>query len=205
MRQLLPALVVLGLAVTFIARPSEAGPPLPDAERSIPSLIEELSKRKKGPKTGLATARWYAGVFQGQLVSAPMKADAEVAAMASLRSAEGLILGRQCSPAKGRELDAASKVLAEFGEALPLTLRAYTLGSQGQGKDAANLLETHALGLAPGKSCPGEHPDASARRTRAVRFGLECVKQFDPKRDVTKLQETLDAAERCAAKNTSVG
>lgn len=205
MRSLLAAVVVTLLAASaLVSRSSHARTP-PAAEYEVRALIDELSKKKNAPRTGLATVRWYSDVFHGVEISAPKNLDADGAATAAVRPAENLILGRACAPLTGPELAAASKVLAEFDEALPVTLRAYTLGSQGKGQEAAELFMKNALSWAVKKECPGEHPDSSGRRVRAIRFGLQCVKTFDPKRDVKALEEAERKAQECKANNHAVG
>lgn len=199
MRLLLAAVVVLALA----ARPSLARSPQNHAPYALATLIAELKQRGADAKEPLAIARFYADVFHATEVSAP-RTDAAQAARAALLPAENLVLSKQCAPLTGAELAAAAKVVEEFGAALPVTLRAYTLGSQGKKDEAATLLAQRAEPLAK-QACEGLAADAVSAQAQQLRFALECLKQFDPARDVKALQAGFDKAKGCASRGRKEG
>lgn len=167
-------------------------------------MIEALQKAP-GSKTALASARWYAEVLGGQSVSVYLGGSVEQAALGAVGPAEAAISARDCAPLAPAELKAASAILSEFGEQLPLTLRAYTLGSQGKTDQAAELFASWVEGQLPPGPCPGEHPATSGRRLGQMAFGLRCVEKFSPKREVTRLKKLINRAQECARTNTAVG
>jgi hypothetical protein len=205
MRSLLAALAVLVLSVALLARTSEAGPPPASETRELKPVIEALQK-SNGLKGALATARWYAEVLGGQTVSVYAGSGPEQVAFGAIGPAEAAISARECGPLTPVELKAASAILAEFGDALPLTLRAYTLGQQpGKTDKAAELFAAYVEAQMPSGPCPGEHPSTSGRRLGQMGFGLRCVQKFAPKRDVSRLLKLIERAQECARTNTAVG
>ena len=204
MRSFLGAAVVVILSVLLVARSSGAEPPPPSETKELKPAIEAL-KNKPSARAALASARWYVEVLGGETVSVYVGGTPETVAFGAIVPAESEIAGRDCGPLTPKELKAASAILAEFGEQLPLTLRAYTLGSQGKKDEGAQLFASWVEGQMPLGACPGEHPSTSARRIAQMSFGLRCVEKFSPRRDVTKLKLLIKRAEECANTNHAVG
>jgi hypothetical protein len=95
--------------------------------------------------------------------------------------------------------------LNEYGDALPVLLRAHVLGQQGKTADAAALFSTFITTQLPPGECPGEHPMYSHRRTARMSRALQCLERFAPKRDLSKERDALRRAQGCAANNHAVG
>jgi hypothetical protein len=190
--------------VLLVARSSGAEAPPPSETKPLKPAIEAL-KNKPSARAALASARWYVEVLGGESVSVYVGGTPETIAYGAVGPAEAEIANRDCGPLTPKELKAASAILAEFGEQLPLTLRAYTLGSQGKTDEGAQLFASWVEGQMPLGPCPGEHPLTSGRRIRQMSFGLRCVEKFAPKRDVSKLKLLIKRAEECANTNHAVG
>lgn len=204
MRSLVAALAVVVLTIGLLASSSLAGPQPTPEKRDLQPLIDAL--KKSGSKDALAAARWYAEVLGGTFVMARPGSPPEFAALAAVDAAEQAIDARGCELLEPAGQKAASALLAEFGPKLPPHLRAYTLGGEGKRDEAASQLATWVeLQFPGGRECPGEHPSSSARRIWKISFGLKCIRKLAPKRDVTRLERLLDAAEGCARTNTAVG
>ena len=122
----------------------------------------------------------------------------------ALLGAEQSIASRGCGALSADELKAASALLKEYGEALPQTLRAYTLGQEGKKAEAADQFASFIDQQLPG-ACQGEHPMYSYRRTSRISFALQCLKAFAPTRDVSAQEKTLQRAQDCAKNNHAVG
>lgn len=204
MRSVLAAAAVLLLSVLLLARSSVAEPPPPSQTQELGPVIAALQKAP-GSKAALASARWFVEVLGGKSVSVYVGASPEQVAFGAVGPAQAAISARECGPLTAPELKAASGVLKEFGEQLPLTLRAYTLGNEGKKDQAAELFASWVESQLPLGPCPGEHPSTSGRRISQMSFGLQCVEKFSPKRDVTRLRKLLDRARECAMNNHAVG
>jgi len=203
MRALFGAGVVLCLAVAMLAR---AEPPPAMENREISKIIAAL-KEKPTMKVELASVRFYAEVFGGTQLEAPMGSSLTTLGAwgdnGGLMAADASISNSNCGPLEPAQLVAASALLKEYGETLPLTLRAYTLGQQGKKAEAAELFAT--VGEFPEGPCPGEHPMYSGRRVGRIGYALMCVEAFAPKRDTSKLKKALQRATQCLRTNTAVG
>jgi len=208
MRSLLVAAVVLGLAVAALSsRAVFAEPPPASGARDIATIIDAL-KKKPALKGELASVRFLSEVLGEKTLDVPLGSSPETLGPwgdneALLRS-EVFLGARACGALKPEELKAATAILGDAKEAMPITLRAYTLGQQGQKKEAADLFASFVDQSFSGQ-CRGEHPMYSHRRTKRMKFALQCLGVFAPGRDVTAQQKKLDAAEACAKNNHAVG
>jgi hypothetical protein len=209
MRSLFAALVVLGLSVLLLARSVSAEPPPPMEGRDVQKIIEGL-KKKPALKTEIASVRFAAEVLGQKSLQVPMGSTPETLGPwgdnGALLDAERSIGGRECGALSAAELKAASAILAEYGEAVPVTLRAYTLGQQGKKPEAADLFVSFIDQQMPdAPSCPGEHPMYSHRRTGRISFALKCLNVLAPARDVSVQKKRLQQAVDCAKNNHAVG
>ena len=209
MRSLFAAVVVLGLSGLLLARSVSAEPPPPMEGREVAKIIEGL-KKKPALKTELASVRFFAEALGQKSLQVPMGSPLETLGPwgdnGALREAERSIGARECGALSAAEMKAASAILAEYGDALPVTLRAYTLGQQGKKPEAAELFATFIDQQMPdGPSCPSEHPMYSYRRTARISFALNCLTVLAPARDVSKQQKRLQRAQDCSKNNHAVG
>lgn len=188
------------LALVALAGPMPAPTPV-ELDGAIVAM-----KGKPGEKRPLSAARFYAEVLGGKTVDVYWSKAPSDAGPASVSAVEREMATRGCKALTGTELAAASKLLVEFGTDLPPTLRAWTLGSEGKGDDAAELFAQRVSDFAVTTlTCPSEHPSGSHQRVRDMSLGLECIKVFAPKRGTLKLELLLKRAEYCARTNTAVG
>lgn len=97
-----------------------------------------------------------------------------------------------------------AQILKEYGEAVPPTLRAYTVGQQGRKAEAAEFFATFIDQQLPA-ACPSEHPMYSYRRTSRMSFALQCLEVMAPARDVSAQKKRLERAQACAKNNHAVG
>ncbi|MDP2275963.1 MAG: hypothetical protein Q8K32_34790 [Archangium sp.] len=208
MRSLLVACAVLGLAVALLARSVSAEPPPPTEPREISKIVEALEK-KPGSKSELASVRFYAEVFAQKSMQAPIGSPLETLGPwgdnGALLGSENQIAARACGALTAKELEAASAILKAYGESVPLTLRAFTLGHQGKKTEAAALFRSFIDKEKTVAACPSEHPMYSHRRTSRLSFALQCLKVFAPGKDVSAQQKVLERAESCAMNNHAVG
>lgn len=205
-RSLIGALSVAMFTVAVLARSVFAGPPPPMEVREVKPVIEAL-KKAPGRRHDLAALRFYAEVFDGTTVSAPVGSPLETVGAwgdnDALMSSEGAMAGCAALPAEKQKL--ASALLKEFGADLPVLLRAYTLAGEGKKSEAKALFVSTYESIAPAKGCPGEHPMYSHRRVGRMTSILACIKAVDPKGDVKKFETLLERANFCAANNHAVG
>lgn len=206
-RSLVGALSVAVFAVLIIGRSVFAEPPPPMEEREVKPVIEAL-KKAKGRRSDLAAVRFYAEVFDGTTLSAPVGAPLETLGAwgdnDALMSAEASLSGCVDLPPEKQKL--ASALLKEFGTDLPVLLRAYTLSGEGKKKEAKELFVSTYESIAPAKgACPGEHPMYSNRRIGRMTVILQCIKTVDPKTDLKKFEALMERANFCAANNHAVG
>lgn len=208
MRSFLVAAAVLGLAVAALAsRSVSAEPPPASGPRDIAIIVEAL-KKKPTLKGELASVRFISEVLGEKTLDVPVGSSPETLGPwgdneALLRSE--MFLGvRSCGALTPAELKAASAILADAKDAMPLTLRAYTLGQQGKKKEAADLFVSFIDQSFSG-TCQGEHPMYSYRRTTRMKFALRCLEVLAPERNVSAQKKKLDAAEVCAKNNHAVG
>lgn len=207
-RSLVGALSVAVFAVLLIGRSVLAEPPPPMEEREVKPVIEAL-KKAKGRRSDLAAVRFYAEVFDGTTLSAPVGAPLETLGAwgdnDALMSAEASLSG--CVDLPPEKQKVASALLKEFGNDLPVLLRAYTLSGEGKKKEAKELfVSTYESVAIPLKgSCPGEHPMYSHRRTGRMNLILQCIKGVDSKTDLKKFEALMERANFCAANNHAVG
>ncbi len=196
MRSLLGALAVLVVSGLLVSSAVLAGPPVSQPARAMRDVIAELERQPQA-RAQLAAARFDAEVFGATTVEG---SSSTVTAMLRIHQ-------RGCDALSPAELKAASALLSEFGDALPVPLRAYTLGQQGKGAAASSLLAAHveALTVEVTKGCPAEHPAAGGARLWMVEVALQCMRVFTPQRDLTAQQKLRDAAQRCAASNHAAG
>ena len=208
MRSLLVACAVLGLAVALLARSVSAGPPPAMEPREISKIVEAL-KKKPAAKSELAAVRFYGEVFAQKSMQAPIGRPMETLGPwgdnGALLGSENQIANRSCGALTAKELESASAILKEYGEAVPLTLRAFTLGQQGKKSEAAALFTSFIDKEKTAAECPSEHPMYSYRRSSRLSFALQCLKIFAPGKDVSAQQKTLERAESCATNNHAVG
>lgn len=208
MRSFLVAAAVLGLAVAALAsRFVFAEPPPQSGPRDVKLIIEAL-KKKPAMKGELASVRFISEVLGETTLDVPVGSSPETLGPwgdneALLRS-ELLIGVKACGPLMPAELKAAGSILADAKAAMPITLRAYTLGQQGKKKEAADLFATFVDQSFSGQ-CASEHPMYSYRRTTRMKFALKCLQAFAPERDLSAQQKKLEAAETCARNNHGVG
>ncbi len=208
MRSFFAAVVVLALSVTLLARSVSAEPPPAMESREVKKIIAAL-KKKPALKGQLASVRFDAEVFGATELQAPVGSSLETLGPwgedGALFGAERSIAGLACGPLETDKLKAASAILKEYGESLPLTLRAYTLGQEGKKAEAADLFASFIDQQLPAGTCPGEHRMYSGRRIGRISFALQCLQVLMPERDVSKQQKTLQRAEDCAKNNHTVG
>ena len=203
MRSLFAALVVLALSVALLSRAVLAEAPLPTEEREVSPLLAALRKKPE-LKARLAALRFYVEVGGGTSLRVPEGSAAEEADGA-LGAAEQSLNAAQCREITPAQLKAASALLAEYGEVLPVTLRAWTLGHQGKKAQAADLLAAVIDQQLPAGKCPSEHPTNSYARLARSALVLACLQSFAPKRDVKKQQAVLERSEACARDNSAEG
>ncbi len=207
MRSLLVAVGVLAVAVALVSRSVSAGPPPAQEARELKKIAEAL-KKKPAMKAELASVRFAGEVLGVKTLQAPIGSSLETLGPWSdngaLFGAEGVISSRACGSMPPEEIKVASAILAEFGDALPVTLRAYTLGQQGKRAEAAELFATFIDQQQPAE-CQSEHPMYSYRRTGRMSLALQCLKVMAPARDVSAQEKKLKRAEECAKSNNAVG
>ncbi len=206
MRQLLAAAVVLGLAVALLSQTVSAEPPPAMERRDVAKILPAL-KAKPALKAELASVRFYAEVLGQTELQVPIGDPLESLGPwgdngALLASERGI---SDCSALDAKQLTAASAILKDSGDALPVTLRAYTLGQQGKKDEAAKLFASFIDQQLPSGKCPGEHPMYSHRRIGRIGFALECLKKFAPAKDVKAGEKQLQRAQDCANNNHAVG
>ncbi len=206
MRVLLAAVSALILGVALVAHTGFAEPPPAMEPRPIEKVIESL-KGEKDRRSDLAALRFYADVFGGKTVSAPVgSALNRLGAWGdntALMSAENSLNG--CRPLEPEAQKKASALAKEFGDDLPVLLRAYAIAGEGKQKEAAAMFVSTLEGMRVSKECPGEHPMYSYRRTGRMELILACVKTLEPKRDVKALEALINQARTCALNNHAVG
>ncbi len=197
MRSLVAAFVVLGLAAALLARSVSAGPPMAMPARDLQEAIASFQKQP-GAKTSLASARFLAEVFGARTL--------EGQDQTGLFGAEAAISQRSCGALTPVERKAANALLKEFGDVLPVTLRAYTLGQLGKTKESADLFATFIDQQLPaGPDCPSEHPAVGGMRTWRMDLALQCVRVIAPARDVSKQVRQLERARKCVQTDNAVG
>lgn len=208
MRSLLAAALVLALSVVLLARSVNAEPPPAMETRELAKIAAAL-KAKPALKAELASVRFYGEVLGQKSLEAPVGSPLETLGPWSdngaLLGSEGLLGDRQCTALTPEQLTVASAILKDSGDAMPVTLRAYTLGQQGKKSEAANLFAKFIDEQLPGGPCPSEHPMYSYRRTSRISFALQCLKVLAPTRDVSAQEKRFQRAQACAANNHAVG
>ncbi|MFO0600685.1 MAG: hypothetical protein U0228_35580 [Myxococcaceae bacterium] len=206
MRSLFAALSVLAVSAALVARHVNAEPPPAMESRALTKIIPALEKAK-GRRGDLAAVRFYADVFEGTELQAPIGSSLDTLGPwgdnGALQAAEGSL--GSCAPLEPAKQQKANALLKEFGNDLPPFLRAYTLGGAGEKKQAADLFANEVQAMGSFGACPSEHPMYSHRRIGRMTIALACVKTFDPKRDVKALEKLLQKATDCAANNHAVG
>lgn len=204
MRSFFGALVVLGLSVALLAGRVLAEAPPELETRPVGPILAAL-KKKPGLEVPLATLRFYVEVLEGDSLDVPVGSEPETT-WDVLDSAENALGLEACKPVGPRALRAASALLTEYGDKLPLTLRAWTLGQQGKKEQASDLLAGFiAAELRDPKKCPSEHPTSSYHRVARISAALGCISTFSPKRDLAKLKKVLERASACASNNMAEG
>jgi hypothetical protein len=206
MRQLLAAAVVLGLAVALLSQTVSAEPPPAMERREVARILPAL-RAKPALKAELASVRFFSEVLGQDSLQVPIGDPLESLGPwgdngALLASEAGL---GTCGPLTAEQLKAANAILNDYGDAVPVTLRAFTLGQQGKKEEAAKLFAWFIDQQLPKGSCPGEHPMYSHRRISRIGVALQCLKQFAPGKDVKAQEKQLQRAEECAANNHAVG
>lgn len=208
MRSLLAAAVVLALSIALLSRSVSAEPP-PAMEPRDLSKIAAALKAKPALKAELAAVRFYGEVLGQRSLEAPVGSALETLGPWSdngaLLGSEGLIGARQCTALTAEQLATATAILKDAGDAMPVTLRAYTLGQQGKKSEAANLFAKFIDDQLPGGPCPSEHPMYSYRRASRISFALQCLKVFAPGKDVSAQEQRLQRSQACAKNNHAVG
>jgi hypothetical protein len=206
MRQLLAAALVLGFAVALLSRSVSAEPPPAMEPRQVAKILPAL-KAKPTLKAELASVRFYSEVFGRDSLQVPIGDPLESlgpwgdnGALLASESAIG-----ECGALDAKQLSAASAILKDYGDSVPVTLRAFTLGQQGKKDEAAKLFTTFIDQQLPAGKCPGEHPMYSHRRINRIGIALQCLKKFAPGRDVKAQEKQLERATTCANNNHAVG
>lgn len=110
-----------------------------------------------------------------------------------------------CPPLSAEQQKKASALLKEFGSAMPIVPRAFTVGREGKGVEASAMFAQELERMAISGACPGEHPMYSHQRVSRMNTLLQCAKTFDPKRDVKPLEKVIEKAKQCAGSNSAVG
>ena len=206
-RSLAGALAVAALAVVVVGRSGFAEPPPPMEPRDVKPVIAALAK-DPSRRADLAAVRFYAEVFDGQKVSAPVGSPLTTLGAWSdntaLQAAESA-MGTCAALPSGEKLTKASALAKEFGAQLPPLLRAYTLAAEGRKPDAVTLFLSNFERAEAPAECPGEHPMYSYRRLSRLTLMLSCIKTLEPARDVKKLEQAVEHAASCAHDNHAVG
>lgn len=206
-RSLAGALAVAALAVVVVGRSVFAEPPPEMESRELKPIIAALAQ-DKARRRDLAAVRFYAEVFGGTHVSAPVGSPLTTLGAWSdnqaLLAAEGSLNACTTLPT-GALLQKASALAKEFGDALPPLLRAYTLAAEGKKADAVALFTADFERAAAPALCPGEHPMYSYRRVDHLSLVLACIKTLEPTRDVKPLERAVKHAQSCAAHNFAEG
>ncbi len=205
-RSLAGALAIAALAVAVVGRSVFAEPPPAMEQRDLSKVIAALTK-EKGRRADLAAVRFYADVFGGKQVAAPIGSSLTTLGAWSdngaLMSAESSM---NCAALPtGEQLKKASAISKEFGDELAPLLRAYTLAAEGKKSEAVTLITATFERSTASAACPSEHPMYSYRRSSRLSLMLDCIKALEPARDVKKLQKEVEHAESCAANNHAVG
>lgn len=206
-RSLAGALAVAALAVVVAGRAVFAGPPPPMERREVKTVIAALEK-DKSRRADLASVRFYAEVFDGTHVSAPI--GSPLTTLGPWGDNDALLtsesaMGTCAALPTGDKLQKASALSREFGDALPPLLRAYTLAAEGKKADAVTLFVASFERATAPDACPPEHPMYSYRRAGHLSQLLSCIKTLEPARDVKKLEKAVEHAKSCAATNQAVG
>lgn len=203
MKSLLGSVLVIAICVVSF-RSVHAEPPPAMEDRDIKKVIAVLKD-----KTALAAVRYDAEVFGAKTISAPVGSPPDSLGAWSentaLAHAERAIESNVCASLDAAQAKSASALLKTYGTSMPLTLRAYTLGQEGKTKEAADGFAQVIAGQTIKGECPGEHPMYSHQRVWKLQFAMQCLKVFDPKRDVTREQKVLERAQACASTNRAVG
>lgn len=192
MRALLPALLAFATAPALAGPPP---PPMPQEERPLGPIVQALSKNP-GDRAGYAVARWYQDVQGIQAVSVPKTAPDTYVGTPPEAGARAIA---RCELPKSAEAKAtAAKLLAEYGDALPLKLKAIALASGGKPGEAVKALVQMAEQTAPKGPCAPEHPSTTATRLKALDDTEACLRAFDPKADLAPVRTAKDRVQQCA-------
>lgn len=192
MRAFVAALVVV---VTFaaLAGPPPTPVPIPTEERPLGPIITALEKTR-GARPALAVARWYGDVLGVKTVTVPKTADESM--VGSPPPAAGEAIAR-CELPRGEKKAAAAKLLAEFGDALPLKLQATALASAGKTAEAVAMLGKMVEQTAPTAPCTPEHPATTHSRLLALDSTEACLKALDPKADLSAVKKARERVQHC--------
>ncbi len=196
MRSLVSALTLVVLSVLLLARSSGARPAYKSQTYELKPVIGAL-ETNPAARHLLAAARWHAEVLQQDSITAfALSSNPEAVAVAALGASVASLAARSCGAPTPGELKAAGALLTEFGEQLPVPLRAYTLGHQGQPRAAADLLATWVESHAN---------DCDSRTARELSFAVTCIEKFTPTRDVTSLKASARRVEQCEERHPRMG
>jgi hypothetical protein len=186
------------LLLALVAVPALAGPPpppMPQEERPLGPIVEALSKNP-GDRAGYAVARWYQDVQGVKTVSVPKTAPNTFVGTPPEASARAIA---RCELPKSAEAKAtAAKLLGEYGDALPLKLKAIALASGGKPADATKALLQMVEQTAPKGPCRPEHPATTQTRLTTLDDTEACLRAFDPKADVAPVRAAKERVQQCA-------
>jgi len=207
MRSALAAAAVAAFAVLTLAR-ARAEPPPQMEPRELDPVIAALKKEPK-LKTQLASVRFYAEVFGGKSLEAPVGSPLTTLGPwgddGALLSSEAAIASRSCGPLPAAERKAAVALLGEYAAALSPSLRGYALLEQGKAADAEALFAKLIDDALPAGACPGEHPMYSHRRIALMTMARGCLERAAPGKDRSAYEKRIERAKSCAANNRAVG
>ncbi|MDX2009330.1 MAG: hypothetical protein SFW67_04020 [Myxococcaceae bacterium] len=207
MRDRLLAVAVGAAAFFVLVRSSSAEPPPPMEARSVATIIAAL-KASKAPPDLLSSVRWYAEVVQGETLQVPVGSPPQ--SLGAWSDNGALLASERASPTcealPAERSKAARALLAEYGEALPASLRGLALAEAGKPDEAVQVFTRFATAsFAEPNGCPGEHPMYSSRRVTSLERVRACVRRWVPKGNHAAIETLLERAKGCAASNRRVG
>jgi hypothetical protein len=207
MRRPSSLLAACGLAIVstaLLVRSSHAEPPPQLETRDAKEVLKALLS-SKADRTVVASVRWFVEVAHGEQLEAPVGgAMTEIGAWGDHVLLAESTLGT-CEPLSAADAATASKLLTEYGTALPPLLRGYALSQQRDLSRAQSLFTSEAKASLPSTSCPSEHPMYSHRRIDRLGLILGCLKRWSPKGNHSAIEKLIERARSCAANNHAVG
>jgi len=192
------------VSIPLLVRSSHAEPPPQLETRDAKEVLKALLS-SKADRTVVASVRWFVEVAHGEQLEAPVGSEMkEIGAWGDHVLLAESTLGT-CQPLSAPDAATASKLLTEYGTALPPLLRGYTLSQQRDRARAESLFTSEAKASLPGASCPSEHPMYSHRRINRLGLILGCLQRWNPKGNHSGVEKIIERARTCAANNHAVG